>query len=287
MKSMTWRMPCRSISPWIGITRGPGWAYTLQHRFGDRHRDVRGLRQRRGGARARFRIGDEALRGAERAHVAHHGVGVGGRPRAPGRRHRIDIGRHDVARAAEEPIAFRSREQVLRLAERHGVALPSAKAAEPARRAFDDPHLQIAFAQPMAREELAHGVRDAAAGIGQRDGAALEGLYTRDIGARDERVDRIVELRGDRHHVGAGEIGAHEKRRRDVHEVEGALVQVGDHAVGAAVERHHQAEIDAVGAKEALALRHGDRQRVDAPVGRRRLAVAHHDVLRRSDSRRK
>ena len=146
------------------------------------------------------------------------------------------------------------RHEILRLAERHRVAVALGQADQTVRRAVDEARAEIVAVDALHRQQLADRDRDRAGLGGKPDQLALEIGVALDLGLRDQAVDRIVELGDDGDGVGAVERGLHQERRRDVADVGGAVVQRVDHLGAAAGHRHH-VEIEALAQKEAAAAR--------------------------------
>jgi len=100
-----------------------------------------------------------------------------------------------------------------------------------------------------------------------------------DAGLGDQTVDRVVEFRRDRDRVRSGERLADQKRRGDMGDVDGAVMQRVDHLVGAARQRDDDLKVQTLALEKSLALRHHDRQRVNTANGRIGLAIAQRQRL--------
>src|SRR6185503_18085774 len=98
------------------------------------------------------------------------------------------------------------------------------------------------------------------------DDAAFQVGDAVDFRPRYERVDRVVELCGDRYRVRAVQCGAHQEWGGDVRDVDSIVVQRVDHAVGAAGNRDHDPQVDSLATEEPFALRERHRDGIDALV---------------------
>ena len=106
------------------------------------------------------------------------------------------------------------------------------------------------------------------AGDRQRDHLAAQIGVALDLRPDDQRVDRIADLARDPDRVRALEHRRDQVRRRGMREVDLAVVDRRDHAVGAALDQHGF-ELDPLAREEALALRDIEIERADIAHGRR------------------
>ena len=187
--------------------------------------------------------------------------------------------RADFGRQAEQREAFGKRCNILRLAERHGVAVALLETIGARRCTFHHLDIVVAVVQSVPRQQFTDRSRDAAALVGKAETLALEVGETLDAGLGDQAVNRVVELRRDGHRIRSGQHLADQKRRGNVGDIDSAIMQRVDHLVGAAGQRHDDFEVEAFAAKKALALRHDNRQRENTAQRRIGLAVTQFERL--------
>ena len=136
-------------------------------------------------------IADEAERIGERADEADDCWSMGLRKIAPRGDH-LELERGDgFGRQAEPSVTLLDRDQVIRLAERNGVALPAFQTRGAHRRADQFLHTVVGIAECLEREQLAHRDRNGIDRQRQPDELALEVGKVLELRLGDQAIDRV------------------------------------------------------------------------------------------------
>lgn len=105
-------------------------------------------------------VADEPKRRGESAHETHDRVPVLLRP-SPARGNDLELEcRHCLRRHTQSPVALPHSDEILGLTERHRVALSPLEAIETYRRAHQFLDGIVGLAEPLERQQLAHGDRN-------------------------------------------------------------------------------------------------------------------------------
>src|SRR5581483_9640937 len=103
------------------------------------------------------------------------------------------LGNH-FRRETEHAAAFLDGREVLRLPERHRIALAAHEALVARGRSLDNLNAKIGGLEPMERQQLSRRDRDRSGLVRQADKLAFEICEAVNAGLRDETVDRIIEF---------------------------------------------------------------------------------------------
>ena len=131
----------------------------------------------------------------------------------------------------------------MRLAQRDSLAITVSQASKARRRSLDNLDAKVTITQAVQRKQLARGDRDRAGFVGEAEQFSLEIGDAFDLRSRNQTIYRIIKFPRDRDGIRAIEHGANQKRRRDVRDVGGVVVQCIDHLVRAARNGHDDFEI--------------------------------------------
>src|SRR4051794_29942412 len=159
MKAITWVRPLRSIQLAWGerLFRARNKGRASAARSGQTSRQFHNCRRY---LLAIGGVADEAKPRGESAHETHDRVPVLLRP-SPPRGNDLELEcRHCLRRHTQSPVALPHSDEILRLTERHRVALSPLEAIETYRRAYQFLDGIVGLAEPLERQQLAHGDRN-------------------------------------------------------------------------------------------------------------------------------